>query len=158
MNPSAAAEPDALYLSFLQADFVELFSSFAGRGEGGGRPNDSQAETETETETGTGMAQFDVVVTCFLIDAVNHVEDAVRAIRHALRPGGLWLNCGPLQWHENSVLHLALDELLQLVRDAGFEVVEVEQLEPVPYRSDRDAASSTRPLLYRPVLWAARRL
>ena len=68
------------------------------------------------------------------------------------------MNCGPLQWHENAVMHLALDELLEVVRAAGFEVVEVKHLEPVAYRSARDAASSTRPMLYRPVLWAARRI
>jgi carnosine N-methyltransferase len=149
VNVSSArvAESKTQHLSFLQADFIDMFS-----------PSSSRSADDREMRDSPHLAHFDAVVTCFLVDAVNHVEDAVHAIRTALRPGGLWLNCGPLQWHENSVLHLALDELLQVVRDAGFEVTETEYLEPVPYRSGRDSVRSTRPLLYRPVMWAARKL
>lgn len=156
-----ASEPDTLHLSFLQADFVQAFlprhAQNESREDGNGTTGWSGGEDTSETIS-RGLTLYDAVVTCFLIDAVNHVEDAIAAIHAALQPGGLWLNCGPLQWHENAVMHLALDELLEVVRAAGFEVVEVKHLEPVAYRSARDAASSTRPMLYRPVLWAARRI
>lgn len=160
-----------LHLSFVQADFVASFSRFNSRStvaerkhgtasrymDDQGRDDKLKFEAASATCSQHHRVLYDVVVTCFLIDAVSHVEDAIAAVYGALRPGGLWLNVGPLQWHEHSVMHLALDELLQVVKAAGFELKDVNPLGPVAYRSARDGAG-TRPMLYRPVLWAARRL
>ena len=44
-------------------------------------------------------AAFDVVATCFFIDTAPNVLNYVETIRHCLKPGGLWINLGPLLWH-----------------------------------------------------------
>lgn len=43
--------------------------------------------------------QYDAVVTCFFIDTAANVVDYIDVIHNVLRPGGVWLNFGPLLWH-----------------------------------------------------------
>lgn len=45
---------------------------------------------------------FDAVTTCFFIDTAPNVMNYIETIRHCLRPGGLWINAGPLLWHFES--------------------------------------------------------
>ena len=70
----------------------------------------------------------DVVLTCFFLDACPSVPEACAQMRAVLRPGGLWLNHGPLLYHCNRsaapVPRLCGDELLLLVERSGFELVE----------------------------------
>lgn len=42
---------------------------------------------------------WDVVVTCFFIDTANNVIDYLEAIYRLLKPGGRWVNFGPLEYH-----------------------------------------------------------
>ena len=50
----------------------------------------------------------------------------VCAIKRALGPGGLWVNCGPLQYHIASYksVRLTWEEVLLLVASAGFTILE----------------------------------
>jgi hypothetical protein len=47
--------------------------------------------------------------------------------------GGVWLNCGPLKWHQNAKRPIASrytwEELLLLVSALGFEIVETDLVE-----------------------------
>ncbi|CAM9582266.1 unnamed protein product [Ectocarpus sp. 13 AM-2016] len=65
---------------------------------------------------------FDAVVTSFFVDTAPNVVQYVATIRRALRPGGVWINCGPLHWHNHSALALSLDEMLLLVEGSGFRL------------------------------------
>ena len=42
---------------------------------------------------------FDAVTTCFFIDTAPNVIRYIETIHHCLKPGGLWINLGPLLWH-----------------------------------------------------------
>ncbi len=42
---------------------------------------------------------FDAVCTIFFIDTAPNVLRYVETIRNCLKPGGLWINVGPLLWH-----------------------------------------------------------
>jgi carnosine N-methyltransferase len=42
---------------------------------------------------------WDAVVTCFFLDTAPVVVEYVETIEHALRPGGIWTNLGPLLYH-----------------------------------------------------------
>ncbi|KAL2001331.1 hypothetical protein VTN02DRAFT_1911 [Thermoascus thermophilus] len=42
---------------------------------------------------------FDAVATVFFLDTAPNVVRYVEAIRNCLRPGGIWVNVGPLLWH-----------------------------------------------------------
>ena len=137
--PDARLSSRALHLAFEQADFV------------------SSALRRAKEPRAAEVPRYDAVATNFLVDAVGQVEDLIAAIHGSLRPGGLWLNTGPLQYHEHAAVALPLDLLLDAVRAEGFEVETVEHLPPVAYRSPRDAVGM-RPMLYRPVRWMARKM
>jgi carnosine N-methyltransferase len=43
--------------------------------------------------------EWDAVLTCFFIDTAHNVLEYLRVIYDALKPGGVWVNAGPLLWH-----------------------------------------------------------
>ena len=44
-------------------------------------------------------AQFDCVATCFFIDTAHNLLEYMEVIHAVLRPGGKWVNLGPLLYH-----------------------------------------------------------
>ena len=44
-------------------------------------------------------ASFDAVATVFFIDTAPNVVSYIETIHRVLRPGGVWVNLGPLLWH-----------------------------------------------------------
>lgn len=66
-------EPDAYDFSMVAGEFVEVY---------GAKPE-----------------AWDCVVTCFFIDTSHNVIDYMECINKILKPGGLWVNLGPLLWH-----------------------------------------------------------
>ena len=74
------------------------------------------------------LATWTALLTCFFLDACPSVVGACEHARALLRPGGIWLNLGPLLYHWNrsaaSVPRLCADEVLALVESAGFELIE----------------------------------
>jgi len=81
-----------------------------------GRTDAQEAGGGNSTAEGiTPGGAWDVVVTSYFIDTLADPLAAVRLIHNLLKPGGTWINFGPLQWHQQStgVLRLTLDELLR---------------------------------------------
>lgn len=66
----------------------------------------------------------------------------------------MWINCGPLHWHDHSALALSLDEMLVLVAGSGFRMEEARQLPPSAYRV-QDGAGSLRVEEFSPVFWVS---
>lgn len=85
---------------------------------------------------------------------ISHGVQYVATIRRTLRPGGVWINCGPLHWHNRSALALSLDEMLALVAGSGFRLKAVERLPPCAYRV-QDGGESLRVDEFKPVFWVA---
>ena len=93
---------------------------------------------------------FDAVMTCFFIDTAPNVLAYVETVLHCLRPGGLWINLGPLLWHfegrskpestpdrsrsapsdgdlgigEPGSVELADSEVIELLQSYGFAIVQ----------------------------------
>ncbi|KAH9922588.1 N2227-domain-containing protein [Amylocystis lapponica] len=67
---------------------------------------------------------YDYVVTLFFIDTSLNVIETVEHIHALLKPGGQWINLGPLLWTSGgqAAVELSLEEVLQLVRTTGFRV------------------------------------
>ncbi|KEF52305.1 uncharacterized protein A1O9_11545 [Exophiala aquamarina CBS 119918] len=42
---------------------------------------------------------FDAVTTLFFIDTARNLLDYITAVNHCLKPGGIWINIGPLLWN-----------------------------------------------------------
>ena len=69
---------------------------------------------------------YDVIVTLFFIDTSLNIIATLEKIRDLLKPGGTWINLGPLLWTGGSQasLELSLEEVLMLAGKIGFEVDE----------------------------------
>jgi len=80
-------------------------------------------------------ASFDVVVTSYFLDTQTNPAEAVARIRRLLAPSGVWINVGPLVWHDPAagLLRLTLDELLGLLKLSGFKLRTLRQIPRVPY-------------------------
>lgn len=48
---------------------------------------------------GSQLKQWDAIITCFFLDTAKNVFLYIRTIAEILRPGGVWLNLGPLLFH-----------------------------------------------------------
>lgn len=77
----------------------------------------------TQTIASSGGGIFDAVATLFVLDCVSSLPDAVRAVATALRPGGLWVNCGPLRRHR-SAPPWCFEDIPALAEACGLEVEE----------------------------------
>lgn len=69
-------------------------------------------------------ATFDSVVTLFFIDTARNLIDYIHRIYELLKPGGTWVNVGPLLYGSAPMVELSLDEVLMVVEEVGF-VLEV---------------------------------
>ncbi|CAJ0951507.1 unnamed protein product, partial [Mesorhabditis belari] len=75
--------------------------------------------------------QFDCVVTAWFIDTANNIISYIERIREILKPGGVWINVGPLTYHYSEMegevsIELPYAEVLRIVREKGF-IVENER-------------------------------
>ncbi|XP_030647685.1 carnosine N-methyltransferase [Chanos chanos] len=82
-------------------------------------------EVYTEPDT------WDCVTTCFFIDTAHNVIDYVETIWNILKPGGVWINLGPLLYHfENMANELSIELSYEDIKAAmlryGFQL-EVEK-------------------------------
>ena len=75
---------------------------------------------------------YDAIITCFFVDTAPVVVDYVQVIHQALRPGGVWINFGPLLYHWTSdsegngdarydqSIELSWEELKHVISTFGF--------------------------------------
>ncbi|XP_062873897.1 carnosine N-methyltransferase isoform X2 [Trichomycterus rosablanca] len=82
-------------------------------------------------EVYTDPDTWDCVATCFFIDTAHNVLEYVETIWNILKPGGVWINLGPLLYHfENMANELSIElsyqELKHAVLKLGFQL-EVER-------------------------------
>ncbi|KAK4505600.1 hypothetical protein PRZ48_003563 [Zasmidium cellare] len=125
---------------------------------------------------------FDAVVTCFFIDTAPNVIHYIETVKHCLRSSGVWINLGPLLWHFESTLtpaerdkargrtkvaanefegiaepgsfELSNEEVISLVEQYGFEMVEQTEASATGYIQD---PTSMLQNVYRPAFWVARK-
>jgi len=76
---------------------------------------------------------LDTVITPWFIDAVAaDVDQTAAAVNRALRPGGVWLNFGPLRFQGDLSRLYTIDEVHELVAASSFELG-TRFAEDVPY-------------------------
>ena len=91
--------------------------------------------------------KFDSVVTCFFIDTAVKLHQYLAVIAHVLKEGGVWLNVGPLHYHDRKSIPYSYVEMLQIVTSCGFEVLSQEILPAFSYVGEDDL--SMQPNYYR---------
>lgn len=126
---------------------------------------------------------FEAVATVFFIDTAPNIVRYIQAVRNCLKTGGIWINLGPLLWHQApkgprhdpdkedrqghthshdagigdpGSVELTNDEVMALVEHLGFRM-ERQGL----CASETGYISNPRSMLqntYRPVFWVARKL
>ncbi|GBG25732.1 Carnosine N-methyltransferase [Hondaea fermentalgiana] len=104
---------------------------------------------------GKDEAKWDAVVTCFFIDTAPNILDYLQVIYRSLKPGGIWINGGPLLWHwqssepratrddtaggrdprYDSSIELSWEEVKGLATSVGFEFKE-EAWQEVGYNTN----------------------
>lgn len=63
---------------------------------------------------------FDIIVTHFFIDTARNLMAYFDTISRLLKPGGKWINFGPLLYGTGPFVQLSLDEIIGVVEDMGF--------------------------------------
>ncbi|ESO98875.1 hypothetical protein LOTGIDRAFT_158828 [Lottia gigantea] len=84
-------------------------------------------------EVYTDKEVFDCVASVFFIDTAHNIIAYIEKIYHILKPGGYWINLGPLLYHfadsaVESSIELSYEEVKQVVIDFGF-ILKKEQTE-----------------------------
>mmetsp|Transcript_5693 Transcript_5693/g.20719 ORF Transcript_5693/g.20719 Transcript_5693/m.20719 type:complete len:193 (+) Transcript_5693:802-1380(+) len=95
-------------------------------------------------------AQWDCVATCFFIDTAHNIVEYIEVIHHVLRPGGLWVNLGPLLYHwadtaeDELSIELSLEDVLRAAEHVGFEVLQRKENVPCVYTANRASMLQTQ--------------
>ncbi|XP_051981632.1 carnosine N-methyltransferase-like isoform X1 [Xyrauchen texanus] len=74
---------------------------------------------------------WDCVATCFFIDTAHNVLDYIENIWNILKPGGVWINLGPLLYHYENManelsIELSYEDIKAVILKYGF-VLELEK-------------------------------
>ena len=71
-----------------------------------------------------GEEGYDYIVTLFFIDTSTNVAGTLKHIYSLLKPGGRWINLGPLLWASGGsvALELSLEEVKQAAEMVGFTI------------------------------------
>uniref|UniRef100_A0A0N4WAS9 carnosine N-methyltransferase n=1 Tax=Haemonchus placei TaxID=6290 RepID=A0A0N4WAS9_HAEPC len=96
-------------------------------------PNFSMIAGDFLEITQSRSSQFDCVVTAWFIDTAKNVIDYIETIYRILKPGGTWVNVGPLTYHyedmiEEMSIELPYEEVMRIVRLTGFVVEKEERI------------------------------
>ncbi|PIA90787.1 Carnosine N-methyltransferase [Cercospora beticola] len=89
--------------------------------------------------------QYDAVATLFFIDTARNLIAYLETIHSLLKPGGIWVNVGPLLYGTAPLVQLSLEEVVLVAESMGFEF---EIRESIEGRSALDGKVEERDVLY----------
>uniref|UniRef100_A0A182WLH6 carnosine N-methyltransferase n=1 Tax=Anopheles minimus TaxID=112268 RepID=A0A182WLH6_9DIPT len=74
---------------------------------------------------------WECIATCFFIDCANNIIEFIEVIKKILKPGGIWVNLGPLLYHFSDVpgegsIEPTYEDLLEIIRSLGFIILKNE--------------------------------
>ncbi|GAA5850583.1 hypothetical protein JCM8547_001920 [Rhodosporidiobolus lusitaniae] len=106
VNPEEISGSEAEF-SFAAGDFLELY--------------------------GEDEGSWDSCITCFFLDTAQNIVAYLLTIYKLLKPGGYFVNLGPLLWHfendrEGTSIELTLGEAKALARRIGFEIEDEREI------------------------------
>jgi len=114
--------------------------------------------------------EWDCVASCFFLDACPNIVEILQVIHKMLRPGGLFINLGPLLYHWSgppmrpsdtsveeyrqrydhlddrylSSINLSYEDIKKIMTEIGFEILEEEEGVECYYTSDQRSMMSTK--------------
>jgi hypothetical protein len=111
-------------------------------------------------------AHYDALVTFFFIDTARNMMDYLETMANVLKPGGIWINLGPLLYSE-ALVEFSLEDLLTIAEEYGFEFLDInEEWGPLTLENKKARGRqigylfnerSLRRNTYMAQLWAARK-
>eukprot|EP01031_Cornospumella_fuschlensis_P033933 gene33933-41069_t len=72
--------------------------------------------------------RFDGILTSFFIDTGRSLLEYLEVIRHVLKDGGVWINAGPLHYHNPVAVPYSYRDVLQIVQLMGFELLHEKRI------------------------------
>lgn len=99
--------------------------------------------------------KYDYIVTLFFIDTSMNIISTLEHIYSLLRPGGCWINLGPLLWASGGQarMELSLDEVIKLATMTGFRIEDLgRRTVPCEYTADKYAMMKW---VYQAEFWVA---
>ncbi|TNY18323.1 N2227-domain-containing protein [Rhodotorula diobovata] len=102
---------------------------------------------------------WDACVTCFFLDTARNIVRYLEVLHSLLKPGGLWINCGPTLWHfegdkDASSLELPLEDVKALARRIGFDISDEREIETCYTTNPRSMLRHE----YSAAFWTARKV
>ncbi|KAF5568494.1 trehalase [Fusarium phyllophilum] len=70
---------------------------------------------------------YDIIVTYFFIDTARNLMSYLDTIKKVLKPGGHWVNLGPLLYGTGPFVQLTLEEIVQVTEAMGFEYLDTDE-------------------------------
>ncbi|KAH8667188.1 N2227-like protein-domain-containing protein [Ilyonectria robusta] len=70
---------------------------------------------------------YDVVVTYFFIDTARNLMSYFDTIKKVLKPGGYWINLGPLLYGTGPFVQLSLEEIVLVTEAMGFQYLDTDE-------------------------------
>jgi SAM-dependent methyltransferase len=105
-------------------------------------------------EAASGMLDddFDVVVTTYFLDTITDTTKYVDEISRVLKPGGVWINFGPLNYHyacersapQTARKELSLEELDNLISANGFRQLREPEIVHTTYMGNMTSMMRTK--------------
>ena len=102
---------------------------------------------------------WDAVCTCFFIDCANNIVDFCEIIHRILRPGGVWINLGPLLYHFCDVpnefsIEPSYEDLRSIIETVGFKFLKEDTKVKTKYSQN---SSSMAQLEYNSVFFVVKK-
>eukprot|EP01127_Copromyxa_protea_P015544 TRINITY_DN4481_c0_g1_i2.p1 TRINITY_DN4481_c0_g1~~TRINITY_DN4481_c0_g1_i2.p1 ORF type:complete len:373 (-),score=63.96 TRINITY_DN4481_c0_g1_i2:143-1189(-) len=77
---------------------------------------------------------WDALVTCFFLDTANNIIEFIETIYKILKPGGKWINLGPLLYHYTDMpgeqsIDISYEEVLHVITKTGFIIEKNERVQ-----------------------------
>lgn len=82
----------------------------------------SLVEGEFTTAMKTHEGTYDALVSHFFIDTATNILTYLETIHAMLKPGGVWINFGPLLYGSMPALQLSMDEVIAMAESLGLEL------------------------------------
>lgn len=86
-------------------------------------------QSSISTPRGYTENSFDGIVTSFFLDTGTDLIDYLLTLHHLLRPGGIWVNSGPLHYHSVTNTPYSYTVVQKVIQSLGFISLESSTIE-----------------------------
>jgi hypothetical protein len=116
-------------LTIQSGDFLSVYSPSARVAPERTGSDASEDEGSKKILSGHRESSFDGIVTSFFLDTGSDLLEYLITIHHLLRPGGVWVNTGPLHYHSVTATPYSWRLVREVIQALGFVSLESTVIE-----------------------------